>query len=237
MTKVRGACYSIDASGTIGDYLTFRHGRRGPVAERKPDRTPADAPDPQAPQWPPSSKQRNSRHIIRCLGLAWGFMNSNEKASWLPLARKLRTTAYCAFVSHNARSFRSGCGMSYSYPASLSPTGMNVIAVASLVYGRSLYLTFDSTDVSNLFFLVIGHFSSTPINGEFKTMKALHFWHPDPKPNPGTWPPAPGIYTPCHTYAEHFGWDYLDIIESINYVPYAVGLKSGYLFSSCVQMA
>jgi hypothetical protein len=228
MANVTGPCLSLLASGTIGDYVTFRNGRGGPVAERKPEHGFLI--------WPRTTRQGNQRDIIKCLGQAWRYLSFSDVESWQVAAHGSKNTGYSAYVSSNARAFRAGSGMSFAHPASFSDSGMNVTATGTLGYGRSLTLEFLSPDPSDLFFLVIGHFSPTAAVGGFNNIKALHFWRPDPKYLPDIYPLNPPHYTEFHREPGEFRWTYYHIIESINYIPWAVGLRSGYLFSGCIDL-
>jgi hypothetical protein len=238
VSKVIGPCFSLNASGTLANHVCFRRRGLQRIAELKPDRRPTDPLLKGQRLWPPSSRQDNQRDIIRCLGQAWAYLSSTERNSWIAPGRKLRNTSYAAYVIENVHSFRRGGGMSFSWPPSLSSSGMNVVATGTLGYGNSLILTFESPDPSDLFFLVMGHFSSSLVDGNFNSMKNLWFWRPDPKYLPDyDYPRDPPLFDDHHRTPGLFRFTYYYIEPAFQYIPWAVGLKSGFLHSDCVVLS
>jgi hypothetical protein len=234
MSTVKGPLFSFHAHGSLGRLISYRDSPYGSVAESKPGKYPAPDARQGVRLWPPSSKQNRHRQLIRCLGTAWRYLTIQEQFSWLGIARKSNNTCFSEFMAENCRSFYAGRGMHFSATPSFSPYGQNVEPIALLDYYGGLRLQFNSLDPAHIFFLLIGHFSPTEQQGNFDNCKFLHFWNPEFEYLPNGDRKDPQIYSDHQTSIFSFEFVYRYLYPQILFIPWAVGLKSGYVFSSCI---
>lgn len=92
MVKVYGPAFSLDASGSLADALTFSKWKgRNYVRERV------------VPSNPKSGAQMGRRAMFTFLAQNWAGLSVAEQATWQDLADELIASPFNAFVSHNMR--------------------------------------------------------------------------------------------------------------------------------------
>lgn len=110
MPKVTSPLFSIAASGSIDNSLTFRKSRRG-----------YDCVKYSQPSGPPSAAQTLHRQRFRRLANAWKTLTPTQQATWLPPAEHHNTTRYAVFIAENwARLAISQCAIPEYNPANLA---------------------------------------------------------------------------------------------------------------------
>jgi len=99
MARTYSPLMSLDASGTVGDAITFSKWKgRSYVRTRV---TPAN---PQTPaQW-------GMRSIMKALAQAWAGLSSSDQASWEELAKNESISPFNAFTALNLRRHRDTLG-------------------------------------------------------------------------------------------------------------------------------
>lgn len=88
MAKIKNPLHSMTAHGTVGDQITFRETMHGAVATRYPKHTPSASDDQEA---------RREQYRDGCA--AWQILDPTGRLPYEALAKKLRVTAFNAFMS------------------------------------------------------------------------------------------------------------------------------------------
>lgn len=105
MVLVHGPCFSIDASGTLADTLTFTKWKgRNVVRERV------------IPSNPQSGPQTGMRSMFKFLSQIWDGLSAADKATWEDLADATVISEFNAFTSFNMLRWRS-----YKTPSKQTP--------------------------------------------------------------------------------------------------------------------
>jgi len=105
VVKVHGPCFSIDASGTLADTLTFTKWKgRNVVRERV------------IPSNPRSGPQTGMRSMMKFLSQIWDGLTTVNKATWEDLADATVISEFNAFTSFNMLRWRS-----YKTPSKETP--------------------------------------------------------------------------------------------------------------------
>ena len=105
MVKVYGPLFSIDASGTLGDAITFSKWKgRSYVRQRV------------IPANPRSGPQTGMRAMLKFLSQQWTNLDTAEKADWLTRATATTISNFNAYVSYNQTRWRN-----YLNPSKLDP--------------------------------------------------------------------------------------------------------------------
>lgn len=76
MAKVRGPLFSVGASGTVGDLLTFNPGQNATVARSKPRHYP-----------PATTPQETVRQQCRDAAAAWHALDLATRNEWSAVAK------------------------------------------------------------------------------------------------------------------------------------------------------
>jgi len=96
MVKVYGPMMSLDASGTLGDAITFSKWKgRNYVRERV------------IPSNPKSGAQTGRRSLFKFLAQAWAALDSADQATYQPLADELVASPFNAYVSLNMKDWHN----------------------------------------------------------------------------------------------------------------------------------
>ncbi len=96
MVKVQGPAFSLAASGTIGDTLTFSTWKGRPYVRERV-----------IPANPRSGSQTGVRSMFKFLSQNWAALTTAEKATWEPLADQLVASPFNAFMSRNQKLWRN----------------------------------------------------------------------------------------------------------------------------------
>lgn len=106
MVRVYGPCFSIDASGTLADTLTFTKWKgRNVVRERV------------IPSNPKTGPQTGMRSMMKFLSQIWNGLSTANKATWEDLADATVISEFNAFTSFNMKRWRSFLTPSAETPA------------------------------------------------------------------------------------------------------------------------
>lgn len=112
MVVVHGPCFSIDASGTLADTLTFTKWKgRNVVRERV------------IPSNPRSGPQTGMRSMMSFLSKIWDGLTEANKATWEDLADATVITEFNAFTAFNMKRWRSFKTPSKETPAAETGEG------------------------------------------------------------------------------------------------------------------
>lgn len=90
MVKVNAPMMSLDASGTLGDAITFSKWKGRPYVRERV-----------IPSNPKSGGQTGRRAMFKFLAQAWASLGAPEQASWDDLADQLVASPFNAFISDN----------------------------------------------------------------------------------------------------------------------------------------
>lgn len=96
MVKVAGPAFSLDASGTIGDTLTFSKWKGRPYVRERV-----------IPANPRSGSQVGVRSMFKFLAQNWAALTTAEKATWQPLADQLVASPFNGYMSRNQTRWRN----------------------------------------------------------------------------------------------------------------------------------
>lgn len=106
MTKVFGPALSLDASGTIGNAITFSKWKgRNYIRERV------------IPSNPKSGLQTGFRSVFKFLAQNWAALTAPEKATWNDLADAAVISNFNAYVGANQERWRRFVGITQDTPA------------------------------------------------------------------------------------------------------------------------
>lgn len=112
MVKVYGPMMSLDASGTLGDAITFSKWKgRNYVRERV------------IPSNPKSGAQVGRRAMFTFLTQHWAALSASEQATWQDLAEELVASRFNAYLSLNMRRWHN-----FYSPTQETPAGESNLA-------------------------------------------------------------------------------------------------------------
>lgn len=106
MVKLAGPLFSMDASGTIGNAVTFSKWKGRPYARQRV-----------IPSNPQSGPQVGIRAMMKFLAQQWAGLGAVPKASWDTRAAQTAISAFNAFCAYNINRWRSFKGPSQDDPA------------------------------------------------------------------------------------------------------------------------
>ena len=95
MVKLRGPLFSFDASGTVGNAITFSKWKGRPYARQRV-----------IPSNPKTAGQVAVRSMLRFLTQAWAGLGTTPKGSWAERAAQSAISPFNAYVSLNQLRFR-----------------------------------------------------------------------------------------------------------------------------------
>lgn len=90
MVKVNGPMFSLDASGTLGDAITFSKWKGRPYVRERV-----------IPSNPKTGAQVGRRAMFAFLTQAWNALSDADKATYQALADQLVASPFNAFISYN----------------------------------------------------------------------------------------------------------------------------------------
>lgn len=111
MVKVQGPAFSLSASGTIADTLTFSTWKGRPYVRERV-----------IPSNPKSGSQVGVRSMFAFLAQQWANLTSAEQATWQPLADQLVASPFNAFMSRNQKRWRNFLSPGQSDPVGTTGT-------------------------------------------------------------------------------------------------------------------
>jgi len=106
MVKVYGPLFSLDASGTIGDAVTFSKWKGRPYVRERV-----------IPSNPQSGPQVGMRAMLKYLAQQWAGLSAANKATWDTRAAQTAISAFNAFCAYNQNRWRSFKSPSKEDPA------------------------------------------------------------------------------------------------------------------------
>jgi len=106
MVKLAGPMFSIDASGTIGNAVTFSKSKGRPYARVRV-----------VPSNPKSGPQTGMRAMMRFLSQEWAGMSDVQHATWETRAKATNIAEFNAFCSYNMARWRHFTTPSKADPA------------------------------------------------------------------------------------------------------------------------
>ena len=105
MVKVNGPMFSLDASGTLADAITFSKWKGRPYVRERV-----------IPSNPKSGAQTGRRAMFRFLSQAWNDVGTSEKATWLPLAEQIIASNFNAYLKDNMERWHNFLAPTDEYP-------------------------------------------------------------------------------------------------------------------------
>jgi len=105
MVKVRGPMISIDASGTLGDAITFSKWKGRSSVRRRV-----------VPTNPESGPQTGRRSMFAYLTKLWDSLTAPDQATWLDRATERNVALFHGFLSVNMDNWHNFMAPSYAYP-------------------------------------------------------------------------------------------------------------------------
>jgi len=177
MVKIKGPMMSLDASGTLGDAVTFSKWKgRSYVRERV------------IPSNPKSGAQVGRRAMFIFLTKAWNALSDANKATWQELADQLVASPFSAYVSYNMEAWHNFLAPSKVTPATRAANASdNAILLAEQEQNR-VKITIEGLSLNSAWGIAIFHSATgsfTPSVGncilcETDTTPTTHtyFWTP-----------------------------------------------------------
>lgn len=183
MVKVYGPMMSLDASGTLGDAITFSKWKgRNYVRERI------------IPSNPKSGAQTGRRAMFKFLSQAWADLAAGPKASWQDLADELVASTFNAFVSDNMKDWHNFLAPTQETPATRIGTPSDNALTAAAWEENRIKLSLAGSALAEAWGIVLFGSTTTPcpttvgtvILAELDETIAAHdlFWTP---PEVTTW--------------------------------------------------
>lgn len=120
MAKLSGPCFSLDASGKLGDTVVFSKWKGRNYARKwlKPSN-------------PQSSGQTGIRSMFGMLAAAWGALAANVKSTWDALAVSLNVSSFNAYMKVNMTRWRNFETPTQAYPAAETISGTTVATLVT----------------------------------------------------------------------------------------------------------
>jgi hypothetical protein len=115
MAKVEGPLFSLEASGTIGDAITYSRWKGIPYARKRV-----------IPANPKSAAQTGIRAMFAFVAAFWDQVAALDQATWNTLAAALNITPFNAYVRENQKRWVDGAFPTQAYPAAEASTGLTV---------------------------------------------------------------------------------------------------------------
>ena len=112
MVKLHGPMFSLGASGTIGDAVTFASWKGRAYARERV-----------IPSNPMSGPQVGMRAMMKFLAQAWDALGAPAKASWVLRAASSNISPFNAYVGYNQARWRSFAGPTQDFPAAEAHAG------------------------------------------------------------------------------------------------------------------
>jgi len=144
MVKLAAPCLSLEASGTIGDSVTFSRWKGRSYARRRV-----------IPANPQSALQVSIRAMMRFLSQAWVDVGATPKASWLELATAAKVSGFNSFVRENMQRWRMFNAPSQTYPADESGTHAAATLDSATAGERCIDLTFTITTLNDAWGVIL----------------------------------------------------------------------------------
>lgn len=105
MVKLTGPLYSVSASGTLRNLITFNHQPRATTLRRKP-----------RPKHPRTGPQVAVQAALKFVTQQWATLSDDQKATWAAADTTTRASAYTNYVRINTRRIRSIKGPGMTWP-------------------------------------------------------------------------------------------------------------------------
>jgi len=130
MVKVFAPALSLDASGTIGNAMTFSRWKgRNYIRERV------------IPANPRSSAQWGVRSMMRFLSQQWASISPLDQAAWDELADAQAISRFNAYVQNNMLGWRNFMPPTQRYPAARTGTPAPITASVATALGNLINVT------------------------------------------------------------------------------------------------
>jgi hypothetical protein len=132
MAKTTGPLFSLEASGTVADTLTYSRWKGRPYVRQRV-----------IPSNPKSVLQVSVRGMMTYLSQAWAALSANNKATWQDAADAITASTFNAYVRENMRRWSN-----FEAPGQASPigsTGGTAGDIAAALTGGVGQVTIDVT--------------------------------------------------------------------------------------------
>lgn len=180
MVKLTGPSISLDASGSIGDSLTFSTSKGRAYMKRKP--TPAQ---------PRTGNQISMRMMMQFLSQQWTNLSSADQGTWSDAYPDPELSRYNAYLKHNLARWRELKGPSKAFPA--TETGICGASPYFIPYGGVRHVktkTRDHLGVDQRWGVMFSHSTSSTPTMQFDNMVRIvrtedtswHWWTHEPLP-------------------------------------------------------
>lgn len=183
MVKVNGPMFSLDASGTLGDAITFSKWKGRPYVRERV-----------IPSNPKSGAQVGRRAMFRFLTQAWNALSSANKATYQDLADQKVASPFNAYISYNMERWHNFLTPSQDIATAAAGNGSDNVLTAAAWEENRIKLSIAGSALAQtwgiIFFASLtGTFAPSVGNAilvELDTTIAAHtvFWTP---PKVATW--------------------------------------------------
>jgi hypothetical protein len=144
MVKVYGPMMSLDASGTLGDAITFSKWKgRNYVRERV------------IPSNPKTGAQVGRRAMFKFLSQAWDALTAAQKATWQDLADELVASPFNAYLSFNMRMWHNFYAPTQLLPAARAGTPSDNALTAAAWEENRIKLTLSGSALGDAWGIII----------------------------------------------------------------------------------
>jgi hypothetical protein len=150
MALVQGPLMSMEASGTVGNTLTFAKWKGRPYVRNRV-----------VPANPKSSGQLGIRAMLKFLGAAWTALSAPDRASYNADAAANSISAFNAYIAYNMARWRDALLPSQTKPAELAHSGSSVTGMTLTGGAGSVNVAITLATASNQWGVIIFRDSST----------------------------------------------------------------------------
>lgn len=144
MALVNGPLFSLDASGTIGDAITFSKWKGRPYVRERV-----------IPSNPKTGAQVGRRAMFSFLCGAWAALDAAEKATWQDIADALVASPFNAYVSENMKSWHNFISPTQETPAAAANNGSDNVLTAAAWEENRIKMTISGAALSEAWGIAI----------------------------------------------------------------------------------
>jgi len=155
MVKVAAPAMSLEASGSLGQAITFSRWKGRPYIRTRV-----------VPKNPKSAAQTGMRAMLRWLSQAWAALTTANKATWANLAAATNISPFNSYTAYNQARWRDWRAPTKAYPAAEALTAGTISNLQVTSGERSNTLTWEEATMTNTWGIAICRYlvSETPAN-------------------------------------------------------------------------
>jgi hypothetical protein len=144
MARVEGPLFSLEASGTVADTITYSHWKGRNYARTRV-----------IPKNPRSAKQVGVRTLFAFCAAAWKSIATITQATWDDLAKSLEITPFDAYMRANLKRWQNFQGPSEENPAADASTPLTITTLTTTGGVGQVNISITPSGATNIWGLLI----------------------------------------------------------------------------------